>query len=321
MLSICIPTYNRREKIEKNLKLLSNYIRNNNLYEKIEIIVSNNNSKDDTKDFLENFLEYNKDINLKIYNQFKEIEMQKNLVFVVENSNENYIMWLSDDDYISEEYLLRVLEIIEENNDKIITIIPVLIGIKSEDEIDITKIKEKYSAKDKVYEKGFKTALNHSLLAHNMSGLVFKREIIDVYNERNVNNMYPFIFFSTYSMLKGKFYHIKEIPIVGMIDVKKYWHYRKDGLINEVLDNFKKMNELSYFERVIFEINFILTDRWRYLQYYLYIINVYKELLLCKNMTVITKILLGPLMILGGIYAILKRSFKVLRGSVKNDYS
>lgn len=309
MLSICIPTYNRRERIEKNLKEISSYIRNNKLYKKVQIVVSNNNSKDDTKYFLEKFLEQNKDIDLKIYNQLKDLEIQKNQIFVVEKADKEYFMWLSDDDYISEEYLLKVLEIIKRSSGKIISIIPSYQHISKDNEL-LNKGRD-FNKLDKKYEKGFKTALLHSWKAHQMSGLVFSRNILTIFNERRVNNLYPFIFFSTYSQLKGEFYYLTESPVKITAGVKKYWNYGKDGLINGIMENFKKIYEISYLERVILEIHFLLIQKWRYLQYRFKIYKLYKELLLCENMTIITKVLLGPIIIIMVIYSILKKFFRV----------
>lgn len=305
MLSICIPTYNRRERIEKNLNMLSKYIYNNFLNDKLEIIVSNNNSQDDTKEFLDRFLKENFKLNLKFYNQEKNLEIQKNQLFVVAQSSYDYFMWLSDDDFIEEEYLLKVLDIISSNKEELISIIPSYQHILPNGKL--LNIGRDFNKKNRLYTKGFKTCLFHSWKAHQMSGLVFSKKILKVFNERGIDNLYPFIFFSSYSQIKGKFYYITEHPIKITANVKKYWTYENDGLINGIMENFKKLYEVSYLKRIMLEVYFLFIQRGRYLNYRFQIYKVYKELIFSKNITIITKILLAPIMGLALFYNLGKK--------------
>ena len=73
LLSILIPTFNRSYFLMKNLKELSSMIIKFDLLNNIQIIISNNNSSDDTSDKIQNFILENKKINIKLFDQKKTI--------------------------------------------------------------------------------------------------------------------------------------------------------------------------------------------------------------------------------------------------------
>ena len=65
ILSILIPTYNRSKYLEKNINLLSEFITQAKLDSKVEVVISNNCSPDNTDDIIENFIEYYTGVTLK----------------------------------------------------------------------------------------------------------------------------------------------------------------------------------------------------------------------------------------------------------------
>lgn len=312
-LSICIPTYNRAKYIKKNIELLIKYIKKNNLEKNIEIIISNNASNDETEKILNACQKENFDINLKIYNQKESLYIIENIIFVAEQSKNNYFMWLGDDDYIEEKYLLEVLNIIKQNkfSEEIFCILPSFKQIKGELEIGGRGLFDK----KKIYNKNFKSCVENSYKGHQMSGLVFSKKILKTYRENKVNNMYPFIFFVAYSSLNGKIYYIPEYPVRVTVGEKKYWSYGKDGLISEVFDNYKRLKQISYFQRSILEIYILYKQSWRYFQYKDKIISCIFHIIKCKNMTYISKILFIPTIFIT-ITILITKKF-ILRG--KNE--
>ena len=72
LLSVLIPTFNRSYFLMKNLKELSSMIIKFDLLNSIQIIISNNNSSDDTSDKIQNFILENKKINIKLFDQKKK---------------------------------------------------------------------------------------------------------------------------------------------------------------------------------------------------------------------------------------------------------
>jgi len=109
ILSICIPTYNREKLLKESLSKIIEQISNNKLSDKVEIIISDNASSDDTSKIVSwywyNFLRYFKnDINIGGNN---------NVIKVTEYANWEYLWLLTDDDQITDFALKYVLEIIE----------------------------------------------------------------------------------------------------------------------------------------------------------------------------------------------------------------
>ena len=89
LVSVGIPTYNRCD-------LLVNAVNSvlNQSYELFEIIISNNNSSDNTKAILNKY----DDKRIKIYNQDKNIGVVNNWNFCLKKSKGDYFIMLSDDD-------------------------------------------------------------------------------------------------------------------------------------------------------------------------------------------------------------------------------
>lgn len=314
-LSICIPTYNRAKYIKKNIELLIEFIKKNNLEKNIEIIISNNASSDETEKILYFFQKENFDIDLKIYNHKESLYIIENIIFVAKQSKNNYFMWLGDDDYIEEKYLLEILNIIEQNKfyREIFCILPSFRFIDTNG--NLLPGGRGIIDRREVYEKSFKSCMKNSIKGHQMSGLVFSKKILEEYQKKQVNNMYPFIFFVAYTAIHGKVYYVPEYPVKVTQGEKKYWNYGKDGLISEIFDNYKKFKQISYFQRSILEIYILYTQSWRYFQYKKKVISCIFNILKCKNMTFISKILFIPTIFITLIVLIIKKF--ILRG--KNE--
>jgi abequosyltransferase len=117
ILSICIPTLNRALYLKKNLNRLISIIDELNIIDKIEIVVSDNNSEDSTNSVLNEFKNlYSKRYNLLFWRQETRLVMQENLLFVVSKAQAKYFMWLGDDDFINKDYLSNSLDAIINKN-------------------------------------------------------------------------------------------------------------------------------------------------------------------------------------------------------------
>lgn len=105
ILTIAIPTYNRRKYLGLALNsIFSQYD------EKVEVIVSDNCSTDDTKDFVSK--EYPKAI---YYCNERNIGME-NFKRCYDRANGKYIMLLGDDDILLEGAISHILHFLEEND-------------------------------------------------------------------------------------------------------------------------------------------------------------------------------------------------------------
>lgn len=109
LLTIAIPTYNRSSYLEKQLTLLSKLI---TTYDFVEILVSDNDSVDSTFNVLSLFSENYKQINF--LKQKTNIGFDANIFELYNNANGKFIWFLSDDDFITNNSLESVINIINQ---------------------------------------------------------------------------------------------------------------------------------------------------------------------------------------------------------------
>jgi glycosyltransferase involved in cell wall biosynthesis len=102
-LSICIPTYNRVDLLKHSLPLVISACRNKN----VEIIVSDNASTDGTKDFMNAIIHENPTI--RYYCNKKNLGFDGNFINCYRRACGEYVLLLSDDDFIIENQLDNLL--------------------------------------------------------------------------------------------------------------------------------------------------------------------------------------------------------------------
>ncbi|SLM11112.1 hypothetical protein SPIROBIBN47_180002 [uncultured spirochete] len=238
LLEILIPTYNRKRYLEKNLKILSNIIRNINAQNEISILISDNSSSDGTKEMLEIFKINNSDIKINIYIQKENIGLKNNSLFVLKKAIAKYVMYLGDDDYISEEYLLKIKNIIS-NTNCVTCIVPSNIAIDLQGNI-IPKRGRDFKKSTKIYKKGYLTASQFMWRGHQLSGIVFKRkDTLGNYYKNCEDNIYLFMYFVGFNAIRGDLIHLTEYPVkvTAAPQELKDWNYGKDGLVSERFKN------------------------------------------------------------------------------------
>lgn len=109
LLSICIPTYNRASILKKSLKLLLEQIRG---YEdKIELLVSNNCSTDDTEQLVMDYIAQGAPIS---YNCNEEnLGMDGNFVYCFQHARGKYVWILGDDDFLVERAFKQLMDVLQ----------------------------------------------------------------------------------------------------------------------------------------------------------------------------------------------------------------
>jgi abequosyltransferase len=264
-LEILIPTYNRCEDLLKNLALIKSIISQNSISNQVSILISNNLSTDNTDDLVINFIENNIELRIKYFKQTENIGLKKNALFVLEQAQEDYIMFLGDDDYFNTDFLLEVMNLIQSNSD-IGVIIPNDVAINTKGE-EINAPRESYGA-TLLLQKGFKSTLAHSWKGHQLSGLVLYRPgLLDAYLTNKVDNIYLFIFFVAFRSLNYKLAVVSNNPIkITQPDKPKDWGYGKDGLLGEIFDNYNKLN-ITYFQKFLLQKKVVEKQYWRFSMY------------------------------------------------------
>jgi glycosyltransferase involved in cell wall biosynthesis len=112
LVSVLIPVYNGEKYLELTIKKLLDQT-----YQNMEIIISDNNSEDSTKEICFKFCEIDKRI--KYYKQNTNIGMIKNELFLSEKINGKYFFWMPAGDYIDKEFIKNGINYLEQNNDTI----------------------------------------------------------------------------------------------------------------------------------------------------------------------------------------------------------
>lgn len=267
LLSILIPTYNRQDYLINNLSKLCTSITNKSLEKDVEIIISNNCSTDNTAEKVVKFIEENPTINIQLFNQPKNIGLELNALFVLQQSKVEYVMYLGDDDYIHEEYLYGIIN--QLNVDKGFRCV-----IPAYENIDYNgnrlNIGRDVGIPGKVYEAGFENCLKNSYRGHQLSGLTLKREgLWESYRDNKVSNIYLFIYFVAKNCLDGKTWHFTDYPVLvtAALQKDKDWNYGKDGLITDIFDNYKKLKGINAWQRSKLEFRLLEVQSWRYEMY------------------------------------------------------
>ncbi|AUS95090.1 hypothetical protein CDQ84_03710 [Clostridium thermosuccinogenes] len=107
LLSICIPTFNRAKKLEKCLNSIYSQIGNDSNF---EIVISDNNSPDNTKEVVEKYKATYSNINY--YKNDTNIGPERNFISCIKKANGKYVLLHGDDDYFKAGTLYKLLNII-----------------------------------------------------------------------------------------------------------------------------------------------------------------------------------------------------------------
>lgn len=265
LLSILIPTYNRANSIDFNISLLETYIHKNHLREMVNVIVSNNCSSDNTRDIIQKHKNQNV-IEILYFEQKTNVGLEKNALFVLDVATTKYVMYLGDDDYLQEEYLLEVLNSLKKYPN-IGCIIPNNIAVDANRNIIENSLRET-NIKTTLYDNGFNACLANAWRGHQMSALVLYREgLYDAYQKNNVHNLYPFIYFVSFNSLRMDVLHLVDYPVkITVVEQnKKDWNYGNTGLLIDIFDNFYRL-KLTDYQRGQLERSIIVRNEWRYLR-------------------------------------------------------
>ncbi|MFH1848099.1 MAG: glycosyltransferase family 2 protein [Candidatus Omnitrophota bacterium] len=113
--SVCVPTYNRAGSIGGTIKSVLNQTYNN-----FELIISDNDSRDNTGDVVKGF----KDTRIKYFKNEKNLGFARNLALCKERSSGDILYFVSAKNIIDRNSLLRINEAFQLENDIGAVVIP-----------------------------------------------------------------------------------------------------------------------------------------------------------------------------------------------------
>ena len=112
LLTIAIPTYNRAEVLNKCLTSIFSQIKG--LEKFIDVLISDNNSDDNTSEVVNSFINNGHDL---VYNKNNSnIGMDMNFKYCFNSSKSKYIWILGDDDFLLNGSLSDIITILQENS-------------------------------------------------------------------------------------------------------------------------------------------------------------------------------------------------------------
>lgn len=280
LLSICIPTYNRCFFLKKNLELLSSIIVNLGIKTDIEVIVIDNCSSDNTQLVVHE--EQNNFVYFRYIRNDKNIGIGGNIVKSLEVPSSEYIMLIGDDDYISEDYLKEVIDILK--NDRPQMILGNFVGVDE----NLNILFEPREKTGNTYQAiSFQEKIMMALeLSNQLSGLVFKK--IDI-NKRLKsilkNTIYPTIYLTMQVALEGKFIHILNNPIKVIQTNTKDWNYDISGCLFEILSGISYL-PISRKEKEVLEIQALKRPliSWRLSMSYKHPVQLLSLLVRCDSL-------------------------------------
>lgn len=112
LLTICVPTYNRKEKALKQCGEIIAQCELNELQDEIDILVSDNNSPDCTADYLCSNLQINKKYTT-IVRQKRNLGLVGNMFYLYNTAQSEYVWFISDDDILDKNAILWLYKLIK----------------------------------------------------------------------------------------------------------------------------------------------------------------------------------------------------------------
>jgi glycosyltransferase involved in cell wall biosynthesis len=136
LISICIPTFNRKEKLKRAIKSALNQD-----YSNFEVIVSDNSSTDGTEFYIRD--EFKNEERLKYFKNDKNVGMVSNWRLCIERAIGKYYIILDDDNYfIFNSFITESVQLIENYDNLKIVFGNFVIRFKTHDKIVKYKLKK-----------------------------------------------------------------------------------------------------------------------------------------------------------------------------------
>jgi len=110
LVSVLIGTYNHKNYIFECLNSIKNQT-----YKNLEIIISDDCSKDETQKVIKNFIKQNRNLNIKFFMQKKNLNISKNFNFLFKKSKGKYIIFFGGDDVMVKEKIELQLKTLIQN--------------------------------------------------------------------------------------------------------------------------------------------------------------------------------------------------------------
>ena len=157
LLSICIPTYNRAEKLQQCLHHIAVQLGDEKVRGAIEVVISDNASEDNTKEVVKKF--QGSFDNIVYVRNEKNLGIDKNIINSVVQANGKYCWHIGDDDFISNGSLQFLVDYFSKQEVALLTVnyqffTDIATSLKKDADIDQALITYSTSPEE-FYKKGY----------------------------------------------------------------------------------------------------------------------------------------------------------------------
>lgn len=310
-LSICIPTYNRCSKLllllESIQKQITRKIQNN-----LEIIISDNNSTDDTEKKINEFVKKNRNIKIVYIKNDKNMGIDFNIKNAIKNSKGKYVWLMGDDELLNEYSIDRIMQRILIDSDIFI--------LNGSEETDLNALNAENL---KIYEinsvediKNYIETINNNLRFFFclISSLVFKRNLFlnEEVPKEVENSIYDHLFVFLSILKKGaKVCYLKENYYIVGREENEWNTQRGKHLFLDLETLYRFFNFLFVEEEQNIlrkEIGKLLKRQHKLLRTYLYLFEYSKKIKKVKKAETYLKYF--------GLYSIKIKILKILGSSL-----
>ena len=260
ILSICIPTYNRAKYLAEALDSIINSIRG--FEDKVEIIISDNASTDDTMDVVK---EYQSRYNFIRYNRNSENVIDKNFFIVASLAKGKYIWIFADDDKMEKSAVSTVLGLIKQNYNLIVC------NYSIWDSTFTKKLKNIFYriSKDIIYIDHNKILKELGNKLQFLSSIVVKKDIFFNIDEEEYSSLHEYGVSFAFSLYCGIMNNVKAVliaePLLGyrgnnspITDKKTWYKYFATG--TSLL--FEELRKKSYTDSAIYSAKNIVLKQY-----------------------------------------------------------
>ncbi|MEY3499564.1 MAG: putative glycosyltransferase EpsE [Bacteroidota bacterium] len=282
-ITIGMPVFNDIDFIEESLKSILSQT-----FDNFKLIISDDGSTDGCEDICRKYAQ--SDHRIEYIRQPKNLGISKNMEFLLSKAETPYFMWAADDDLWSENYISKLIALLELDNDAVCAFC---------DYYHIDEVGKKISPQ---FSFNYNRITSYSRLNYFIKnaddgfgyGVFRTKKIKDVKfpiwkwpNKKTAyNNIFPSLCFY---LAKGQYLHIEEPLFFKRVKTKNKVNHVLSGEGNAIIETFtyimRRLNLVGYSSRLIFKAKgFVLfVSIYPTLFYYWFIKSSFKQIRLAGS--------------------------------------
>ncbi len=272
ILSICIPTYNRADKLKISLNAI--LLAAQKHLTLVEVIVSDNCSDDNTQEVVMAFSKHYD--NLFYFRNSSNLGFNKNLFLLTDSYAKGKYCWvIGDDDYIDIDSITKVINILQSNEDLRLLVINFRYLTQKEYELNSIRKRDNSTNFISLFHGSFANAVESLVQPGNLLGTFMSCHIFfrcyfsefskDIFSEDSLENF--FSLFPNAYIIATQFINVPVAytlePMITCVPFKKDWEdkmqYINYNKLPELYDYYLKLgylkNELKQSRKMIVYVN------------------------------------------------------------------